>query len=147
MFLLTLFLTLNTVFQVNSETYYGDPCKVTDIASHSSTDVKHDVINLTILKDCTNGSIYWNYPRGTAILSASRPGTEFDLCIESSWATRLSEVKVQTGTASGQLQVPTEGNPACIHSVHGEAALNLIAPQALLYLTIMDYSIVPIESA
>ncbi|KAH9494523.1 hypothetical protein Btru_042347 [Bulinus truncatus] len=98
----------STLFLVSSETGYGDPCTATDFEINGPFDANHNALNLTILNDCTNGSVYWNYPEGTAILSAKRPDTVFDLCIESSWATVLEGVDVKTGTADGKLQVPTK---------------------------------------
>uniref|UniRef100_A0A2C9L4A0 Uncharacterized protein n=1 Tax=Biomphalaria glabrata TaxID=6526 RepID=A0A2C9L4A0_BIOGL len=124
---------------VTSESLFDDQCSLTD--HYLSNFDNKDILYFSISNDCNNGTVYWNYPQGTAVLNARRPGQQFELCILSSYTTTFDKVEVNVGKADGPVSIPLDDATTCIHSINGEAAFTLQAPTPMRYMTIFDYLI------
>ncbi|CAL1531682.1 unnamed protein product [Lymnaea stagnalis] len=131
---------LLTIGLVHSQVAFDDPCTLTTYVSNFLD--KDFVLNVTVPQDCSTGTVNWNYPRGSLLLKAIRPGSqEFTLCIEEGWGTSIGSIRDRSGGRDEPIDLPTAVKPACTTSVDSQTALLLHAPAAMLYVTIFNYNI------
>ncbi|XP_052766171.1 uncharacterized protein LOC128207348 isoform X2 [Mya arenaria] len=60
------------------------PCDLSPDSYHSQSGIPEDAdwtANITVPVSCTNGTFYWNYPRGHAILQFKNYGKTTAICL------------------------------------------------------------------
>ncbi|KAK6994998.1 hypothetical protein BgiMline_011644 [Biomphalaria glabrata] len=119
-----------------------DHCKIV-VASNTDAGDSQQVSAAVPLPGCIYGEIEWNHPQGTLLFTNSLPGQNYELCLESDWATALSGVTELTNGLHVPLPVPTTGRPTCTLASQGRASLLLYAPRKVngqsVYMSSINY--------
>ncbi|KAK6186007.1 hypothetical protein SNE40_008126 [Patella caerulea] len=138
-FLCSVFLCL--LGKVTSQSAYYDPCTILPRGSAEDGTVLDVFSNNT----CTNGSLWWNYPRGSLRLHfrSSDATKQFKVCLGVDIGASFRSIFDVTNGGHRPVPVPQErGTESCTDTVASEIILLIKSPTYLTYMTLHKYRLV-----
>ncbi|XP_070187157.1 meteorin-like [Littorina saxatilis] len=117
---------------------WGDPCTVIP-GGNSLTESGGEV---TAPSNCTEGSVWWNYPRGTLQVNfhtdQNRP---FTVCLTPSLGPLLNSVAQLYGGHRFAVRSPSEGETVCLPRADTTVTAMLEQPNFQTYMTLYDFTL------
>nr|KAG5714347.1 hypothetical protein BaRGS_018564 [Batillaria attramentaria] len=89
---------------------------------------------------CSNGSIWWNYPRGTLVVTFTQ-SSPFTVCLKPEIGPLLSSVHQAVNGQSVEVKNPQEGEEVCMPHADTMVQVLLEEPPFQTYMTLYDFRI------